>query len=136
MKRSGLKVIGPEVIECEAEKIKQAVIRVERFRLRTVDTQILRKYVQKLAEFLLRLLAIFDVDHVSGSAGDTLEACVFAQVLLGKGVRPSFPHVLHHSSPKKGALAAPLSAQSPAGLHQLSRSATGVLRSSFVNSSK
>src|SRR5262249_9898337 len=113
MKRSGLKVIGPEVIECEAEKIKQAVIRVERLGVRAVDTQILRKYVEKLAEFLLRLLAIFDVDHVSGSAGDTLEACVLAQVLLGKGRRPSFPHILHQSSLKNGALAPPV----PPALH-------------------
>jgi|SRR5215472_2300493 len=105
MKSSGLEVICAEVIECEAEKIKQAVIRVERLCVRAVDTQILRKYVEKLAELLLRLLAIFDVDHVSGSAGDTLEACVLAQVLLGKGARPSFPHILHQSSLRNGALA-------------------------------
>src|SRR5262249_11930810 len=83
-------------------------IRVEGLGVRAVDTQILRKYVEKLAEFLLRLVAIFDVDHVSGSAGDTLEACVLAQVLLGKGGRPSFPHILHQSSLKNGALAAPV----------------------------
>src|SRR5215472_10777953 len=128
MKSSGLEVICAEVIECEAEKIKQAVIRVERLCVRAVDTQILRKYVEKLAEFPLRLLAIFDVDHVSGSAGDTLEACVLAHVLLGKGVRPSFPHILHHSSLKKEAVAAPVGSAITVGLHQLSRSAIGALR--------
>lgn len=54
--------------------LKQAVIGVEGFLIGTVDTQVLRKDVEKRAEFLLGLIAIFNVDHVCCVAGNTVEA--------------------------------------------------------------
>jgi hypothetical protein len=93
MESSGLKIIGPEVIERETKKIKQAVIRVERPLVSAIDTQILGKDVEKLAEFLLCLLAIFKADHVHVPATDTPKrGCV----LLGVSFLRSF-------APGKGA---------------------------------
>jgi hypothetical protein len=59
-------------------------------------------------------------------------------VLLGKGVRPSFSHILHQSSLKKGALTAPVAFATTVGLHQcritpIVDNRHQALRLSFVN---
>lgn len=79
--------------------LKQAVIGVEGFLIGTVDTLILRKDVEKLAEFLLGLIAIFNVDHVccvGREHGRSMAS--FAKTLFEKGAGPSFSHISHRQS--------------------------------------